>query len=152
MAETSLLYAGIGSRDTPLYIQIIMRRTALGLGRAGWTLRSGGARGADSAFIEGAQAGKHPIEVFTKGANYEAMTIAAKNHPAWERCDPYARDLLGRNVHILLGPKLVEPVRFVLCWTDSLSRSGTAHACRVAHAFNIPVVNLWHEGKGVKDG
>lgn len=43
-------YTGVGSRETPEEIQMVMRKTAEKLASLGWTLRSGGAKGADSAF------------------------------------------------------------------------------------------------------
>lgn len=46
-------YAGIGSRQTPDEIQDIMQRLAYKLASQGWTLRSGGADGADMAFYRG---------------------------------------------------------------------------------------------------
>ncbi len=47
-------YTGIGSRSTPEAIQKIMTELAYELGKSGWTLRSGCAPGADSAFEFGA--------------------------------------------------------------------------------------------------
>ena len=46
-------YAGIGSRKTPVHILSKMRRVAERLEVRGYTLRSGGADGADTAFEEG---------------------------------------------------------------------------------------------------
>lgn len=43
-------YTGIGSRETPGAILDIMQACAVKLGEQGWTLRSGGADGADNAF------------------------------------------------------------------------------------------------------
>lgn len=47
-------YAGIGSRRTPPDVCADMTRIAQALGARGFTLRSGGAAGADQAFEEGA--------------------------------------------------------------------------------------------------
>lgn len=46
-------YTGVGSRETPDDILNVMSKTAYKLASLGWTLRSGGAKGADSAFEEG---------------------------------------------------------------------------------------------------
>ena len=46
-------YTGVGSRETPPEIMTLMTRIAGKLAREGWTLRSGGADGADWAFEEG---------------------------------------------------------------------------------------------------
>ena len=48
MAE--LVYAGIGARTTPASVLADMTVMAGWLARTGWTLSSGGASGADSAF------------------------------------------------------------------------------------------------------
>jgi hypothetical protein len=50
----SRFYTGVGSRSTPGDITALMRELAVALGRSGWTLRSGGAEGADQAFEAGA--------------------------------------------------------------------------------------------------
>jgi len=47
-------YTGIGSRKTPYQVQQQMQRIAQFLAKKGYTLRSGSANGADSAFEEGA--------------------------------------------------------------------------------------------------
>ena len=46
-------YAGIGSRLTPAPVLDLMNRIATHLVKKGWTLRSGGADGADTAFASG---------------------------------------------------------------------------------------------------
>lgn len=46
-------YTGIGSRNTPANILELMEDIAFKLAEKGWTLRSGGAKGADSAFEKG---------------------------------------------------------------------------------------------------
>jgi hypothetical protein len=49
-----VVYAGIGSRETPSTVLTFMIRCATEWARKGWTLRSGGAKGADKAFETGA--------------------------------------------------------------------------------------------------
>ena len=46
-------YTGIGARKTPANILVIMRKLAYHLAKDGFTLRSGGADGADTAFGHG---------------------------------------------------------------------------------------------------
>jgi hypothetical protein len=53
--DGSRFYTGVGSRDTPEEVLSVMRTLAKCLARAGYTLRSGGAEGADAAFESGAQ-------------------------------------------------------------------------------------------------
>jgi len=43
-------YTGVGSRETPQHILDLMKKTGRALASQGWTLRSGGAKGADNAF------------------------------------------------------------------------------------------------------
>lgn len=47
-------YTGVGSRETPEPILKLMYQIAEKLGNEGWCVRSGGADGADSAFLQGA--------------------------------------------------------------------------------------------------
>lgn len=46
-------YTGVGSRETPANILKLMERIGYALASQGWTLRSGGALGADQAFERG---------------------------------------------------------------------------------------------------
>lgn len=48
-----MLYAGIGSRETPGPVLAMMTYAARELATMGWKLRSGGAGGADKAFARG---------------------------------------------------------------------------------------------------
>ena len=149
-----LLYAGVGSRRTPPETLALMTRLAICLRALGWTLRSGGAVGADRAFEVGAGRQK---EIFGAGdASPEALLLAAEVHPAWARCDEYARRLHGRNCHQVLGADLCAPVKFVCCWTPdgaeaeadcSIVTGGTATAIRVAGRYGIPVFNLQRPGR-----
>jgi hypothetical protein len=67
---------------------------------------------------------------------------AARFHPAWDKCSPYAKRLHARNSAIMLGHDLGTPVNFVLCWTkDGGATGGTGQALRIAAALGIPVFN-----------
>lgn len=57
MEENKIIYAGIGSRETPGIILDRMITIAARLSKKGYLLRSGGAVGADKAFAMGAIAG-----------------------------------------------------------------------------------------------
>ena len=141
----SRLYAGVGSRETPHDVLKLMRRIAYHLAKQNWILRSGGAKGADSAF----EAGASLTEIFyANDATPAAIEMAAKYHPAWDRCNPYVRKLHGRNNMILLGKDLTVPVETVICWTPGGSGGGgTGQAIRVAQAHEIPVLDM-----GSKEG
>ena len=167
-------YAGIGSRSTPPETLAMMRQFAHELARRGWTLRSGAADGADRAFEEGAYDAVMseprlpkpqiflPWPSFNEGSRVmvlkryyvsepqpEAFDIAARFHPAWDRCKRGAKALHARNVHQILGPDVTAPdlSRFVLCWTPAASGSGgTGQAIRIAQAYEVPVFDLATHG------
>lgn len=133
-------YAGIGSRSTPQDVLDLMTQIAERLNRDHFILRSGGAKGADTAFEMGADV----CEIFlARDATAESMAIAAQVHPAWERCNDYARKLHGRNAFQVLGRNLDSKVSFVICWTPGAAAvGGTATAIRIAERHGIPVFNL----------
>lgn len=155
------LYAGVGSRETPDDILDLMSRTATRLADLGWILRSGGANGADQAFAEGL--GQSEKEIFLPWNAYNdlvpgedgvvltrpipaAVEMASTVHPAWDRCKVGARNLHGRNCHIVLGHDLATPVKFVIAWTPGGKLvGGTALALRLAEREGIAVFNLYHD-------
>lgn len=146
-----MIYAGIGSRETPAEILALMTNIARKYSRMGWTLRSGGAVGADTAFELGAGDRKRIYEPWETQRNPHWSTIAERYHPAWDRCGSYAKLLHGRNTPIVLGDDLLMPATCVVCYTDG--RGGTMQAVRIANAWNIPVFNLidkptlkWYRG------
>ena len=132
-------YAGIGSRETPTVVLKQMSRIAARLWRRGYTLRSGGAAGADQAFERGASKEEKQSGVSTPGfeiylpwvgfngrlldSHYhlldfpKAAMIARRFHPAWYRLSVATQKLHARNAHQILGADLESPVAFVVCWT-----------------------------------
>ena len=155
---TELVYAGIGSRGTPAGVLADMTKMAGWLARTGWRLNSGGAKGADSAFAEGAPPYLRTLFLPWRGYNgldgedclhltgFEhgaCMDYAARLHPAWDRCSPGARLLHGRNVALILGPELTNPVDAVVAWSaDGAVTGGTGMGIRIAESRAIPVLNL----------
>lgn len=138
-------YAGIGSRETPPDVQEEMTEIASWLLKLGFVLRSGGADGADKAFERGA--GKAKQIFHARDCTAEAEAIASIFHPAWHRCSPHARKLLGRNSFQIMGLSLIEPSLFVVCWTRNGSdEGGTGNAIRHAWSEGIPVFNLRNDG------
>ncbi len=147
-----MYYTGIGSRKTPHDVCEGMRRIAEYLDTAGFVLRSGGADGADSAFESGAEHAH--IFLPWKGFNGNksdlypptpaAFEMAAKFHPAWDKCTRGARALHARNCYQMLGQCLCEPSKFVVCWHDG--SGGTLQAIRIANAHDIQVFNLKYTG------
>lgn len=162
-------YAGVGSRRTPPEVLDLMRRLGGALGVFGYTLRSGGADGADTAFEEGAKAMGHPFEVYLPwyafhgrvGPGYIvvkdsvvtawALDCVNRVHPAAEKLGNIARMLMARNTYQVAGQGQNLLSQFVVCWTpDGAERinettrdtGGTGQAIRLASQWSIPVFNL----------
>jgi hypothetical protein len=152
------VYAGIGSRATPRDVLALMTRIAKRLDECGWTLRSGGADGADAAFADGANRKEIyvPWPGFTEDnvtrlsrPTPRAMEIAAKYHPNWKWLREVYQKLHGRNTHQILGADCETPCAVVICWTPDGSTGvttaktgGTGQAIRIAAAHNVPIFNL----------
>lgn len=156
-------YAGVGSRETPTQVLKDMYHIAHTLAQSGWSLRSGGANGADTAFEQGCDDARGFMEIYLPWGFYnnnpstldkpsaDAMLIAAEVHHAWKYLKEPARLLMARNVHQVLGCDLTVPVKFLVCYTrdgctsyEQYSRKtgGTGLAISVASLFNIPVLNM----------
>ncbi len=145
-------YAGIGSRETPVDILIFMSKIASILEQCGYILRSGKAKGADSAFEKGIRNTENK-EIFihsdAKPWAFEEVkkylpNDRPKNFDFWQ---PYVKGLLARNMMQILGENGDSPVSFVVCWTPhgdykSSIVGGTGYAIRCALEKNIPVYNL----------
>lgn len=154
MTRTPDCFAGIGSRETPIDIMKLMTEITIFLYGKGFILRSGGAGGADTAFEAGVPKDAYkeiylPWESFKGnssklyGVGHDAIDLAKKYHPAWERLGKYARRLIARNGYQVLGEDLNTPAKFVVCWTvGGKLKGGTAQALRIAKDYNIPVFNL----------
>ncbi|UNI74479.1 hypothetical protein ABNavy4_041 [Acinetobacter phage AB-Navy4] len=153
-------YAGIGSRRTPMDILAIMRQLAKELDILGHVCHTGGALGADKAFIDGAPnstvlwlpwQGYNNYTSDTPALTQRHIDFAAKYHPNWKACSFSARKMHGRNAQITLGDSLDEPVDFVICWTpDGKLEGGTAMALRIAIDYDIPIFNLGSKAGHVK--
>ena len=162
--EEGGVYAGIGSRRTPARVLAVMTRTAAELGKRGWMLRSGGARGADAAFERGAAETPAGAEIFLPwngfgerlprtgrreaAVNREAEEETARHHPAWQDLSRGVRKLMARNAQIILGRRPLSrplPVRFVIGWTPGSTareQGGTGQGYRIALWQGIPVCDL----------
>ena len=162
-------YTGIGSRETPQAVLEEMRDLAAALARAGYTLRSGGADGADAAFEQGARTvSGAPLEIYLPWQGFNgnpsplnrveqrALDVARRLHPAWDRLSPAARKLHGRNCYQVLGFSLEVLSQFVVCWTAdgceshrtrSVKTGGTGTAIVLAERHGVPVFNLSKAGR-----
>lgn len=136
------------------------------LAQRGYTLNSGGADGADSAFENGCISVDGEMQIFLPAEGWnkrprkkpylvpdftQSMPISSEIHPGWQYLSPFAQKLHSRNVNQVLGCDLQHPVEFVLCWTPdgaintnetSNKTGGTGQAIRVADQHGIPVYNL----------
>lgn len=167
-----LAYAGIGSRETPQHILNIMSHLGSYLCSEGWTLRSGGASGADQAFEVGVLQAETVIDAeapprkeiylpwrgFNNSTSHlhpgnlpftqQEIDFSAHIHPNWARCSPSAKLLHQRNLRQIIGCEALHgstviPVKFVVCWTENGQlKGGTAQAMRIANACGVPIINL----------
>lgn len=146
-------YSGIGSRETPQHICIIMEQEARRLDAMGYVLRSGGADGADTAFEKGATTKEIYIPWHGFNGRFDAIVpeiqkavhIAKTIHPAWGAMGPGGKKLHARNVFQVLGMDLETPVEFVLFWSKVYKGEpigGTRTAVMLARERNIPTFNL----------
>jgi hypothetical protein len=157
----TLTYAGIGARATPQDVLGLMTMAAKELSDFGWKLRTGGARGADSAYARGTMnreihlpwdgyedlfinAGDPTLKI--PRINERIISIAAEHHPQWPKLSKGVRSLMCRNVTIVLGALAEDPADMIICWTpNGQIAGGTGHAMRVGYGFDIPVFNLFHQ-------
>lgn len=161
-------YAGIGSRETPPEVIRQMKVWGKVLAESGYTLRSGGADGADSAFEQGCDLVKGPKEIYLpwKGFNRsksqlfeitdDALEMAKQVYgKRWIFLRRPVRRLHARNLYQVLGATLDNPSSFVLCWTQDgcinaatrtkeTGGTGQAIACATMYPslYEIPVFNL----------
>jgi hypothetical protein len=143
-----LYYTGVGSRQTPLPIQHLMRNIAHRLQEMGLRLRTGDATGADRAFRNACcnqevytakESVLHSINPYV----IDAMAMAERIHPAWDRMSEYAQALHARNCFQVLGECLDNPSEFLICWTpEGKPVGGTRTAIMVAKEHGVPVFNL----------
>jgi len=151
-------YTGIGSRRTPedilKWMEIFGKKFDIN-----YTLRSGGAPGADKAFEKYVKVKDIylPWKGFESNASplfspsEEAFELASTLHPGWKNLSEGAKKLMARNAHQVLGTNLKIPSEFVICYTPdgattektcTRNTGGTGLAIRLADKMKIPVFNL----------
>lgn len=161
-------YTGVGSRETPKEMQDLIEDLAVALSVDGWTMRSGGAAGADSAFERGVDSvdGDKEIYIPWHGFNERhssdsfsfmslddcnseyAFSLASSIHPAWDRLSKGAKKLHARNVFQVLGScnDIQMPSSFLVCWAKrdkhGFPVGGTRTAWVLASSHGIPCYNL----------
>ena len=119
-------YTGIGSRKTPPEFLALFSRVAVYLAKNGYTLRSGAAPGADTAFEVGCNHINGKKEIYLPWARFQnsnspliasselAYEIAERYHPYWNNLKDGAKKLQARNVHQVLGSDLTTKSKFVI--------------------------------------
>jgi len=153
-------YAGIGSRACPPDIMDFMKKIAALLEESGWTLRSGAADGADSAFASGV---KKRAEIWIPWNNFgephnpnhtyrvissndkKAFESVNQFHPNGPNLSQAARKLMARNYRQIVSTTIEDGnnSKFVICWTPNGERKGgTRQAWDIADYYGIPVFNL----------
>lgn len=152
-------YTGIGSRSTPVALKPMFEYIARYLIEEGYTLRSGGAEGADS-FFEGAITDKSKKEIYLPWLYFndnmsplavvhqDAIDFSLRYHPAPQALSTAAQKIMGRNAYQVLGMDLKTKSDFIVCWREK--SGGTDQAIRIADAYGIKVFNLannLHDGK-----
>ena len=91
---------------------------------------------------------KHLAIIRNKDLIAETEHIASEVHPAWDKCNEWARGMHSRNCHQILGYDLQSPVDAVICWTpDGNIVGGTATALKLSMKAGIPIFNLDVSGK-----
>lgn len=135
-------FTGIGSRETPEDILLLMTEISKKLTSENWILRSGGALGADEAFQKGVSdfseiylpyknfrrdKGILGTYISDKSVISEAMYIVSKYnlHENWNdminnnirKKNSVAVAMHTRNVFQILGSDLKTKTKFVICWT-----------------------------------
>lgn len=152
-------YAGVGSRKTPADIQEMFFNFARLACDLGWTLRSGGAEGADEAFERGVSK-PYRKEIYLPWGRFnnnqsretkpsdDAVLMAEEflGPQHWGNLSQGGKSLHARNMHQVLGKNLNDPVKFLICWTPRGNiTGGTATAIRLAMKHDIPVFNLGYQ-------
>lgn len=159
-------YAGIGSRRAPVDVNTMIFNIGAHAASKNWTLRSGAASGCDSSFEQGCDSVQGKKEIFLPWTGYNnrydgflsspsplSFKFASAIHPVYERLSVVTKKLIARNMHIILGKTLDDPVDFVVCWTPdgcedskhyTRKTGGTGTAISLASLLHIPVYNVNH--------
>lgn len=168
-------YTGVGSRETPKEILDLMREYSRVMALKGWSFRSGGAYGADTAFYDGwcdacfvnpeLQSGeiylpwdgfndyskydKNCRLVTDKGIISQAQEILRPIHPAYDKLTRGPLALHTRSVYQVLGADLQTPSKGLVGYAKTDKKGnpmgGTATAINLALRYEIPVRNLYKE-------
>lgn len=168
-------YTGIGSRACRKlpHVMKVLFDIAVALSKQGYTVRSGGADGADTAFEMGAKerlvrSPKQLYDIYLPwpGFNNRSMTdtlnyhgnkpmvldsmardMAKGIHKHWDKLKPGAKQMHTRNIYQVLGGELIEPSDFLVCYAvtddEGIPEGGTRTAWLLAKQYKVPCYNLY---------
>jgi len=156
-----MIISAIGTRQLSPGWRSLIGSFSRAIGEAEWMLRTGAAQGSDQAWCEHMPHDNVSLYLpwptyehnWWKGGGYrikhnpsaEAMKIARRYHPNWEKCTQGVRKLHARNSHILLGPECTRGSDLVVCYTvGGGDTGGTGQGIRLARREEIPVLNIHH--------
>lgn len=169
MNSKYLPYTGVGSRDITKKEKSIIFRISKYLAHKDFTLRSGKAAGADTAFQIGAQYYSFKVkpEIYTPWCNFRLNQTSLKNdfdftfdnallttceeiakeiHPNWYKMTKAGKLLHSRNVLQVLGKNLDSPSKFLIFCSDQDSKGevkgGTRTAVVLGKEYGIPCFNI----------
>lgn len=162
-------YTGIGARKTPEPVLKKMRDFGSVLARLGYTLRSGAAAGADTAFETGCFSAMGKRDIYLPWPHFnnhpsplhqvsqDALKMAEDYYPyGWTSLTQGVKKLMARNMYQVLGSELDSPSDLVICWTPDGARTkeertrstgGTGQAIACASDNGIPVFNLFNNNE-----
>ena len=138
-------YAGIGSRETPRGVLDLMAEGGALLAGRGYGLRSGAAKGADSAFETGADRAGGDKQIFRASDDIPDthFRMARNFHPAPQHLKEYPLRLMARNTSQIYGVDFTTPSGLVICYTpEGKGGGGTGQALRMARSVGMPVIDL----------
>lgn len=148
----------IGSRKTPSWAFIALKKAAQFCRENDIYVRSGGAVGADTAAQAGALehcivyepwpgfSGPGPHLKVVPPLTPELIALARKFHPAPHKLQGTVLKLMARNGCQVLGQNLDNPTKGILFYApeeNGVVQGGTGQAIRIAKHYGIPTFNLF---------
>lgn len=165
MIDPPRYYTGIGSRETPTQVLEQMAEIGTRLAEQGYVLRSGGARGADTAFERGCDAARGAKQIWDiyqtyVSRNLRDWALEKASAVCWEfpleKMKAFTVSIIVRNMYQVYGdPETLEeatPTDFVVYWAKGnplepgRESGGTRYAVRQAHKAGIKTYNLRTQG------
>lgn len=132
-----------------------MKDIAEKLEAMGYTVRTGDAKGADTAFrIVDKKQVYTTRDVDDLSQDSDLYKLTDEHHPVFDSLKGRAKKLIARNAYQVLGKNLNNPSDFLICWTPdgcktrkdrSKTTGGTGQTISIAYTFSVPIFNLKNE-------